>query len=134
MAVCEISFFLASYKLYHRLGLRRSLVAGFVFSMLGSVSLALLRDSDPEAAPVMLLLARVGIAYILNISYLGFAMLFPPIFSQTSFGFAKLLSRVGTIFSPVVAEMEAPMPMIVFTILSVVGAVSACFIVVLPEK
>jgi hypothetical protein len=100
VATCEISFFLVSYKLFHRLGLRRSLFMGFAFSVIGSIPLILFKDADSEATPAMLLLARVGIAYILNISYLGFSMLFPPIFAQTTFGFSKLLARIATIFAP----------------------------------
>jgi len=42
VAVCEIAFFLISYKLYGRLGLKKSLVMGFTFSIMGSVPLIML--------------------------------------------------------------------------------------------
>lgn len=126
--VSEISFFITSLSLYRKLGLKRSMVLGFSFSILGAIPLIFVSNGS-EAVPAMILLAKSGTAYILNICYLAFSLLFPPIFSQTAFGISKLIARIATIFSPLVAEIGAPIPMIIVTILAIVGGSASCFII-----
>ena len=130
--ISEISFFAFSYSMYQKLGLKRSFILGFMFAVAGSVPLIFIREGD--AIPAMILLARVGIAYTINISYLAFAFLFPPILSQTVFGFAKTVGRSATILAPMVAEMKQPVPMVIFTVLAVGAAISACFLITQKTK
>eukprot|EP00347_Sterkiella_histriomuscorum_P010242 403377046 len=127
-ASCEIAFLFISSPFIKFLGLRRSLVIGFSMSLIGSVPL-MFEIQNQNAATVMILLARVGMIFMMNVTYLAFSTLFPPIFAQTTFGFAKLIARIITILAPLIAELEAPSPMIVFTIFSILGAIFSMFII-----
>lgn len=79
-ASCEMVFIICSLSILNLLGIKRALILGFLISICGAVPLMLVKNK-PEAVPAFLLMARVGITYNLNIIYLGFSMLFPPIFA-----------------------------------------------------
>ena len=127
-ASCEMAFLFISNPFIKYLGLKRSFFVGYGISLLGSVPLIF--ETNSNVLPVLLiLLARVGIIFVVNVTYLTFSTLFPPIFSQTTFGFAKLIGRVFVVLAPLVAELAAPAPMIFFTFFSIVGGVFAFFII-----
>lgn len=131
--IFEIVIFVFSCKVYKKLGLRRSFCAGFAFAIMGSFGL-LIADHNREEIPIMILMCRVGIAYITNIMFLAFSILFPPIFSPTSLGISKLIGRVVTIFAPILAEVDGKAPMIIFTLFSVMGASAGCFLITKEDK
>lgn len=79
--VFEIIFYSISYSLFHTLGLKKSFVLGFVISLIGSLPLIFVGKNYERLVPAMILLARGGISYNVNISYLSFSILFPPMYS-----------------------------------------------------
>jgi hypothetical protein len=50
----------------------------------------------------------------LTLSYLANAQIFPAIFAGTAFGICNLGAKVTTILAPLIAEVEPPVPMILF--------------------
>lgn len=69
----------------------------------------------------MLTLAKSGIKVTLDTCYLANAILFPAIFAGTAFGICNVGAKVASILSPMLAEVDAPIPMIVFTCVSFVA-------------
>lgn len=126
-SIVEIAFILGSLKILNMFGLKKALIIGFLISICGSIPLIIIKDK-PEATPIFLLLARVGISSNLNILYISFSVLFPPIFSHSALGFCKFIARILTILAPMAAELKNPTPMGLFTFLSLIAANVACFI------
>jgi hypothetical protein len=124
---CEVVFIICSLHILNLIGIKRSIILGFFISICGAIPLIMIKDK-PDAIPAFLLLCRVGITYNLNIIYLAFSMLFPPIFAQTSFGFAKFLGRMASILAPMAAELKSPTPLGIFAFVSLIAANASCFI------
>lgn len=79
--------------------------------------------------PVFILLAKFGISATFNICYLANALIFPTIFAGTAFGVCNIFAKLATIIAPMLAEVDPPVPMIVFTILSLIAGVLSIFII-----
>ena len=76
----------------------------------------------------LVLLAKYGISAALVIIYVAHPKMFPTLFSVTSLGIVNIVSRFMTIFAPMVAEVEFPVPMLTFTILCLASVISASFL------
>ena len=61
--ISEISAYFISYSLLQRIGIKRSLILGFVFQCMGSIPMIFVQENS-ESIPAMILLTRVGGAYI----------------------------------------------------------------------
>ena len=59
---------------------------------------------------------------------MAFAFTFPSILSQTAFGFSKTIGRTATIMAPMAAELDLPKPMIIFSILAIIGVIASFFL------
>jgi hypothetical protein len=55
-------------------------------------------------------------------------MLFPAIFAGTAFGICNIGAKFASTISPMLAELEAPVPMIVFSCVSFVALISSYLI------
>lgn len=61
----------------------------------------------------------------LDTCYLANAILFPAIFAGTAFGICNIGAKFASIISPMLAEVDAPVPMIVFTSVSFVALIAS---------
>ena len=71
---------------------------------------------------VLVLLAKFGVTGAFGAVYVAHPRMFPTLFSITSMGFANFAARFATVFSPMIAEVEEPVPMAVFTALCIASA------------
>lgn len=113
---------------YKFIGLRFSLFIAFLVASVGSLSLLLLSNEYPDITHVMLLLAKGGVKMTFNVVYLANSQIFPAIFAGTAFGICNIGAKLATIFSPYMAEVDPPTPMIVFSVLAIGAAVLSLFI------
>ena len=95
---------LAGY-FYKKIGLRYTLMGAFFISTFGSV-LLLYFDTYENLVPLMVLFAKFGMAITLTLCYFGNSHIFPPIFCGTAFGICNIFAKLGTIFAPLIAEIE----------------------------
>lgn len=114
---------------YHKLGIRIALSGAFGLGMLGSLTLVLFSDSNPSLVPFFIALARCGMKVTFDICYLANSTLFPAIFAGTAFGICNIGAKVATIMSPMLAEVEAPVPMITFSVVALVAGVMSLGII-----
>lgn len=121
--VSELAGAITGGTLFAKLGLKASLSISFGFALTGSSLLLLygLEHEDSWLFPVLILLAKYGITSAFTIIYVSHNKVFPVLFAATAFGFCNFTSRVFTSLSPIFAQMEEPVPAIVFFILTVVG-------------
>ena len=101
---------------YQKVGIKPTLFGCFAISCLGSISLIAFgsNPSNKILTLVMILFTRFGVSATFNISYLANAQLFPPIFAGTAIGICSMFAKFSTIISPLLAEVKAPIPMVVF--------------------
>lgn len=120
------------YFLYIKLSVRKSLFIVFALSTLGSFPV-IFSVSASEAfktyvVPVCLFTMNLGTSSTFGNLYLGHLDLFPIVFSSTAMGIVNISARTLTVFAPIVAEIEQPIPEIIFTSLSLVAVITTLFI------
>lgn len=124
--------------LYHHTGPRVAMPIFLAVALTGSISLA--TWAVPEKgipvflASVIVLLSRSGIKCTFDSCYLANSTIFPAIFAGTAFGFCNIGAKLVTIFSAPMAELEKPVPMIVFSCLAGVALVAALMLQVDHKK
>ena len=74
--------------------------------------------------------AKFGVTIGFCIVYIAHTSLFPVMFAATSMGFCNVLARAVSIASPLVAQMEQPLPMICFSVSNIICGILATFLVV----
>lgn len=116
--------------LFEKLGVKLSLFICFSSSALGGF-LILLRGLDNQNSAwflVIFLFVKFGISATYNINYAANSYFFPTLFKATAMGFCFFLASFFTAFSYLVAGLEQPAPMIVFTCLTSLAAVMSLFL------
>ncbi len=81
----------------------------------------------------MISLARGGVKVAFDVCYLANSLLFPTIFAGTVYGFCNFGAKSATVLAPLIAEVEPPKPMIIFTSICIAAALLSFFITV-PKK
>ena len=77
-----------------------------------------------------MLLAKFGIASAFNIVYVAHRHVFPTLFASTALGYCQFFARILTAGSPVLAQIQEPLPMWIFTFLAgLAGLLSLCLVV-----
>jgi len=104
--------------MYQKVGLRFTLCLFFCIALSGSICLLILSDLREEA----------GVSGTFNLCYLANTQIFPAIFAGTAFGFCNIGAKLATILAPLIAEVDAPTPMIIFTITAAVGGILSLMI------
>ena len=75
------------------------------------------------------LTAKFGISFAFTMVYLIMPQLFPTYLCGTAFGICNVVARFSTIFSPIIAELNSPMPMLIYSFTSVGALVASLFII-----
>ena len=73
-------------------------------------------------------MAKFGISISMCACYVSTPFIFPVVLSGTAFGICNVFSRFFCILSPLVAEIDIPFPMEVFSALSLAGCFFCLFI------
>ena len=130
----EVLAYAASGYLMNIMGIKISYLTGFTVATAGGLLLIFLFGVT-SVMPVFVLLAKFGVSFAFNISYLGTPQLFPVVLTGTAFGICNVFARFSAVMSAPVAEIPDPVPMVIFTFLSVVpGVLSLLLRVNKPEK
>jgi hypothetical protein len=74
------------------------------------------------------MIARFGITGSYALAYFVTADYFPTKYCSLVFGFCNLLARIVTIFSSMIAEMDEPYPMIIFTVFCAASCFASMFL------
>ena len=84
--------------------------------------------------PVSLMFINFGNSSNFLALYCGHLMLFPKVFSSTTLGTVNVFARFTSVVSPIVAEIQQPVPAISIAILSIVATTASSFIVKKSDK
>jgi OCT family organic cation transporter-like MFS transporter 4/5 len=127
----DIIAYVSGGLIYKYLGLRVSLPFFFLISTIGGLLINFI-GNDPSLEawvfPLLVLIAKFGIAALFNIVYVANSVIFPTLFAATAMGICNFLARVATIFAPLVAETESNTAMELFTAFAGISFVLSFFV------
>lgn len=132
--ISELVACLVSGFLYYKIGIKGTLCSMFAISTVGSILYSALDPVDNLSISLMTLSSKFGVSATFNVAYLANSQLFPTIFGSTCFGICNIFARVATIVAPELAEIHKPVPMIVFAVLSGVGALASLVLITTKSK
>ena len=121
-SLAEITALICSGFAMQHLGFKASFVLGFSLAAIGGFCIAFV-DPDGLAIVIFILVAKAGISFAFQISYLAMPLLFPVEIRSTCFGVVNIFARCATVLSPIIAEVNAPTPMVIYGILAAACAV-----------
>ena len=115
-------------------GLKASLFLSFGIAFSGGCSLLSFGLAHPESLmfPIQVLVAKFGIACSFNILYVSHSTIFPVAFAASALGFCNFFARVFSATSPVLAQIEEPLPVIAFIFTSLIACILALGIQTTP--
>jgi hypothetical protein len=114
--------------MYKRLGIRFTLAFWFSIAFLGGLCYLTLGNSNEILIPIFLLFAKGGVTGTFTLCYLANAHIFPAIIAGTAFGICNVGAKTTTILSPLVAEVDPPIPMILFCVSTCMGGILSLMI------
>ena len=123
-SISEILGIISGGIMYNNLRVRGSLFLSYTFAFTGSVLILTygLHHQESVIFPVLVLIAKFGVSSAFNILYISHVDVFPVLFATTALGICNFISRIFTSMSPVLAQMEEPLPIVIFLGLSMVGS------------
>lgn len=127
-ALSELPAIILGGIMYQKVGLKITLVTCFSIAIVGSISLLIFSEVHKDLIPIFVLLAKAGVSGTFNLCYLANAQIFPAIFAGTAFGFCNIGAKLATILAPMIAEVNPPAPMIIFTISAAGACLLTCFL------
>ena len=125
-SISELFAYAISGYFYSYFGAKMTLTVSFAISTVGGVVILAYGLQHEEAWTFVLLviLSKFGIACAMNINFVAHQAIFPPLFASAAMGYCGVLSRLFSTLSPLLAQMDEPLPMICFTI----TAALSCFL------
>jgi len=119
--VSEFLAIIVSAVLYKKLGLKLSFTILYSISVFGGLMILFIGVDSTFWMPFFVLFAKFGISGGLNLCYNSTVFIFPTLFCATAIGICNFFSRLITIWAPLVAEKDWPLPMILFTSFAAIG-------------
>jgi hypothetical protein len=110
----------SSQIIYMKLGLRASFLILYLSSSAGGLLILVwgYHTSSAWVFPMLVMMASFGVVSTFNLVYASHSATFPTLFSGTAMGICNFAARVATIFAPLVAQIEGPLSMYIFTALT----------------
>lgn len=107
----------ASGFLYPILKARVSFISFFGLSVAGGIVILAygLQHQDSWTFVLLILIVKLGISAAINIVYVAHCDIFPPLFAASALGYCNVLARLFTSMSVLMANLDEPTPMWIFT-------------------
>ena len=132
-SLSELPAIVLSGFMYKRIGMKLTLIIWFSVALLGGLCLMIFGGSNEGLIPVFVLFSKAGVTATFNLCYLANAQIFPAIFAGTAFGICNIGAKFTTILAPLMAEVQPPVPMILFCLTAGVAGSLSFFIKKDPE-
>ena len=120
---------------YAKFGAKASFMTGNgIAAVFGVLILAYGLDHQDDWTFVFLVLfAKFGIACCMSIVYIAHRDIFPDLFAARALGYCNVLARIFSSTSSLLAGMEEPLPIWVFTVTAAISTVAALALVTKSE-
>ena len=73
-------------------------------------------------------MSKLGVSSSFNLCFLVTSEYFPVMHRATVFGACNIIARLISIFSPLIAEINPPIPMIIYGVFCVLGVLGISFL------
>lgn len=103
-------------RMTYFVGSSAAMLGGFLLIFYGEPGL----DIPSFAFIFMVVLAKGGVLIMMDASYLANATFFPPAYAGLAFGLCAFTGKMVASMSSLTAEIDHPVPMIIFTTLTIV--------------
>lgn len=111
---------------YDRVGMKPFFLAAHSIALIGGVCLLFQNKFNNDyTLSFFVLIAKYGVSMGYSLVYISTPFLFPTKVCGTAFGVIKLVGAVVSVAAPVVAELDIPIPMSVFSIGSLISICGA---------
>ena len=102
--------------LFTVIALKKNYIGSYALSSLAGLGLLVwgIEHQDTYTFLVLILFAKFGISLSCMLEYNGHTTVFPTLYASTALGFCQFMSRFLSSFPSFVADMDEPVPMIVF--------------------
>ena len=126
-SISEILAYAFAGVLYQTSGIKASLFVSFGVAFIGGMAILTYGLAHPKSLtfPLLVLVSKFGIACAFNIIYVSHSSVFPIAFAATAMGFCNFFARLFSASSPVLAQIEEPLPMVAFTFTSITACILA---------
>ncbi len=103
--------------IFQYVGGKKSILASFSIAGLSGMG-ALYFKSRPDLISFFLFGCRLGVAAACNVVTILNLTVFPSDFMSTSFGICNIFARLSSILAPIIAELDDPLPFLVFCVVT----------------
>ena len=124
----ELVAIVLSGIMYKKWGIKLSFFVSYIISVVGGICILIWGAAHPGLMPFFIIFAKFGISAGFVIVYVCTVDIFPTLFCATAIGFCNFFARIATILAPEVAVRSAPLPMLIFTSMTSLGAVLSLFL------
>ena len=116
-SVSDLAAYTFAGNVFKCLGVKKTYFLGYTISSIGGLILLFFGLNHQTAwyFPAIVLFARFGVALSFGVNYISNSFLFPTLFAATAIGLCNCVARSFTTISPILAQMDEPLPMILFT-------------------
>ena len=122
MTISELVSYGLSTILAHYFGDRIIFILSFVLATIFALPLIFLNyDSNIYLIATCIILTKFGQSSAFNLVYLITADYFPIAYSSIVFGACNVTARIINVFSPILAEVKAPIPMEIYFAFNIVS-------------
>ena len=112
------------------LGVKKTLILAYTIAVVGGIVILTvgLQYQSSWIFPVLVMVTKYGLGLSFLMVYTVNSYLFPTLFAATAMGLCNISARFFSALSPIFAEMEEPLPMILFTASSILTLVCLFFL------
>lgn len=121
----ELSSVILSGFLLQNCGFKKAFLFNYSMSLMGMVLMFIFWE-DTESLIYCIFMGKFGFSAAFNLVFIGFVKLLPNMYNTTAFGKSIMCACAVTTFSPVVATLAYPAP-ILCSLLSLVIGITASF-------
>ena len=108
---------------------RWTFFCGYTFAVIGGICLIFQKRYDSDAlVAFFVLFAKFGASMAMCACYVSTPYIFPVMLAGTAFGVCNSFGRFFSIAAPYIAEIKIPLPMEIFSVLSLLGMFVCLFI------
>lgn len=90
--------------------------------------LAIFTDVSAVVIAIFVIFAKFGATSAFNMCFIITSSYFPTVYNASVFGFTNLVSKTVLITNPIVSEMAAPIPMVIFCVFCLFSVLTMFFL------
>ena len=117
-----------------KMGLKPIFAFCFTIACVGAVALIFVTDANDWIISMLVMAAKFGLSMGWVGCYMGMIILFKTTLVGAAMGSCNVICRLAAMAAPLIAELEAPIPMVSIGALTIIGAILTQFIKVSKDE